>query len=761
MTTAAPEAKHRKDYRSPDYRIEKADLAFELGEETTRVRARLAIVRNHEGEGPLVLDGADLVLKSLVLDAKPLASSDYTLGAESLTIPRVPERFVLEVETEIRPQDNTSLEGLYKSSGNFCTQCEAEGFRKITYFLDRPDVMARYATTIVADKARYPVLLSNGNLVETRELSGGRHLARWDDPFPKPSYLFALVAGNLECYEDRFVTASGRTVTLRIYVEAGNVPKCRHAMESLKKAMRWDEERFGREYDLDVFNIVAVSDFNMGAMENKSLNVFNARYVLADPETATDADYLNIESVIAHEYFHNWTGNRITCRDWFQLTLKEGLTIYRDQEFSADVNSRAVKRIEDVRRLRALQFPEDAGPTAHPIRPDTYIEINNFYTVTVYEKGAEVIRMIETLVGRQGFRKGMDLYFARHDGQAVACDDFVRAMEEANGADLTQFRRWYAQAGTPEVEMHAHYDSAAREYRLRLRQSCPPTPDQPQKEAFFIPVAVGLMDRQGRELPLQLAGESGPANEPTRVLPLAETEQEFRFTDVPSPPVPSILRGFSAPVKLKLERSPDELAFLMRHDGDSFNRWEAGQQFAVQVILELAKERAARTPGAPDRRFTEALAAILADAPHDGSFAAEALALPSEDYLGECVEVIDVEGIHAAREFALAEIGRALEQELLKTYEANRERGPYRLDGPSIGRRRLKNACLEYSMAAGGARGRELCRRQFDEADNMTDSLGALRLLLDSDDRAGEEALRRFYERWRGNALVIDKWFAV
>ena len=533
-------------------------------------------------------------LVSLAIDGRPLEAAEYAVGPESLTIFNPPPSFTLEVVTELKPQENTSLEGLYRTSGNFCTQCEAEGFRKITYFLDRPDVMARYRTTITADALKYPVLLSNGNLVAASKMDhDGRHTVTWEDPFAKPCYLFALVAGVLVHVEDTYVTRSGRTVTLRIYVEPGNQDKCDHAMLSLKKSMAWDEEVYGLEYDLDIFMIVAVGDFNMGAMENKGLNVFNTKYVLARPESATDTDFLGVEAVVAHEYFHNWTGNRVTCRDWFQLSLKEGLTVFRDQEFSSDMNSRPVKRIADVQRLRAAQFPEDSGPMAHPVRPDSYIEINNFYTTTVYEKGAEVVRMIHTLLGPQGFRKGIDLYFERHDGQAVTCDDFVAAMEDATGKDLGQFRRWYSQAGTPELDVSGEYDGHGRTYRLTVRQSCPPSPGQPVKQPFHIPLALGLLDHQGDDIPLRLAGEEAPAGN-SRVLDVTEAEQVFEFIDVPAPPVPSLLRGFSAPVKLRMPYTDDDLTFLMAHDSDAFNRWEAGQTLGTRLLLDLVTDRAER-----------------------------------------------------------------------------------------------------------------------------------------------------------------------
>ena len=582
---ASPAVKHLKDYRPPAFLIDRVELDFDLRERGTRVRARLQI-RRREPAGPrdLRLDGEGLKLIDIAIDGRALGDGAFDVDAEGLSVRAAPDRFTLTTEVEIAPEDNTALEGLYRSDAMFCTQCEAEGFRRITYFLDRPDVMARFSTRIEADKAAFPVLLSNGNLVSYEDLPDGRHLAVWDDPFPKPSYLFALVAGDLGRVEDSFITASGREVALAIHTEPEHVDQCAHAMASLKRAMRWDEAVYGREYDLDVYNIVAVNDFNMGAMENKGLNIFNAKYVLASRETATDADFQHVEGVIGHEYFHNWTGNRITCRDWFQLSLKEGLTVYRDQEFSADMGSRGVKRIQDVRNLRAHQFAEDAGPMAHPVRPDAYIEINNFYTLTVYEKGAEVVRMQANLLGPELFRRATDLYFERHDGQAVTTDDFVRCMEDAAGRDLTQFKRWYAQAGTPRVEVAAVYDESSGSYELHMRQSCAPTPGQPAKLPFHIPVALGLLDGQGRDMALRLEGEDH-AVEGTRVLELTETEQRFRFTGLSCRPVPSLLRGFSAPVVLEYDYADDELAFLMAHDSDGFNRWDAGQRLHQRVLL--------------------------------------------------------------------------------------------------------------------------------------------------------------------------------
>ncbi|NUB13891.1 aminopeptidase N [Azospirillum brasilense] len=764
MDKGTPKAIRLQDYRPPAHLIDTVDLFFDLGEEVTTVRAQLGLRRNPARDDaaalPLTLDGQRLELVSVALNGQPLGDADYTVTPDHLTVHSVPETFTLETVVRIKPQENTALEGLYKSSGNFCTQCEAEGFRKITYFADRPDVMARYTTTITADKARYPVLLSNGNLLESGDLSDGRHRAVWEDPFPKPCYLFALVAGILVHQEDHFRTASGRDVTLRIYVEPGNEDKVDHAMRSLIKSMRWDEEVFGLEYDLDIFNIVAVGDFNMGAMENKSLNVFNTKYILAKPETATDQDFLGIEAVVAHEYFHNWTGNRVTCRDWFQLSLKEGLTVFRDQEFSSDMNSRAVKRIADVQRLRTVQFPEDSGAMAHPVRPDSYVEINNFYTPTVYDKGSEVIRMYHTLLGPQGFRKGMDLYFQRHDGQAVTCDDFAAAMSDATGVDLTQFKRWYRQAGTPELDVSGTYDQAAKTYRLTVRQTVPPTPGQPVKEPMHIPLVMGLLGPDGADLPLRLTGEAEPAGT-SRILHITEAEQAFTFVDVPARPVPSLLRGFSAPVKLRADLTDGDLTFLMANDSDAFNRWEAGQTLATRLLLSLVADRQAGRELALPQSFIDAVGAVLKDADQDPAFAAQALVLPTESYLGTQMEVIDPDAIHAVREFARRRLAEALRPGWLETYRRNAGNEPFSVDAAAIGRRALKNLCLAYLMALEDEEALGLCLGQYRGAQAMTEVMAALQFLSNSNAPERDEAIASFYERWKGEALVVDKWFGV
>lgn len=768
MRTEQPNVIHLKDYQAPDYLIDETALTFELHEDHTLVHAQLVMRRNPEradGNLPaLVLDGQQLELLSLSMDDRELGAADYQLTDSHLTLQPVAEQFTLDSTVRIHPESNTALEGLYKSGKMFCTQCEAEGFRKITYYLDRPDVMSRFTTTVSAEQHRYPVLLSNGNPVASGAGEGGRHWATWEDPFKKPAYLFALVAGDLWCVEDVFTTMSRRNVTLRIYVEPENIDKVQHAMDSLKKSMRWDEEVYGREYDLDIFMIVAVNDFNMGAMENKGLNIFNSSCVLARAETATDAAHQRVEAVVAHEYFHNWSGNRVTCRDWFQLSLKEGFTVFRDAEFSADMNSRTVKRIEDVAFLRTNQFAEDAGPMAHPVRPDSFIEISNFYTLTVYEKGSEVVRMIHTLLGAEGFRKGTDLYFERHDGQAVTCDDFVKAMEDANGVDLTQFKRWYSQAGTPRLVVEDAYDAAARTYSLTFRQSCPATPGQTEKLPFVIPVELGLLDAAGNDLPLRLAGEA-KAEGGNRVIAVTEAEQTFTFVDVAEKPLPSLLRGFSAPVKLSFPYSRDQLMFLMQHDSDGFNRWDAGQQLSVQVLQELIGQHQRGEQLVLDSRLLAAFRTLLEDQSLDQAMVAEMLSLPSEAYLTEISEVADVDAIHAAREFARRSISDALFPQLLARYQANRalsRETPYVASAEHFARRTLQNIALSYLMLSGKAEVLQACLEQFEACDNMTERLTALSVLVNSsfeDEKA--KALASFADYFKDNPLVMDQWFSV
>jgi len=765
MKNKKPAPVYLKDYRPPTYLIETVELYFDLRDEWTTVRSKLSILRNHEepgGTAPLVLDGRDLELVSVTVDGRLLVPADYELLPEKLVIQEVPRQFELAVETRIRPQDNTSLEGLYRSAGMFCTQCEAQGFRKITYFIDRPDIMARYLVTIEADRRKFPVLLANGNLLEMGRLAGGRHFARWEDPYPKSSYLFALVAGDLAKIEDVFTTRSGRRVDLRIYVEHHNRDKCDHAMQSLQKAMAWDEEVYGLEYDLDLYMIVAVDDFNMGAMENKGLNVFNSKYVLARPDTATDSDYDGIEAVIGHEYFHNWTGNRVTCRDWFQLSLKEGLTVFRDQEFSADMSSRAVKRIGDVRMLRNRQFPEDSGPMAHPVRPESYIEINNFYTLTVYEKGAEIIRMIHTLIGAHGFRDGLMLYLNRHDGQAATTDDFVRAMEDANGIDLGQFRLWYSQAGIPELTVRTIYDPSAKTYTLQVIQSCPATPGQPHKKPLHIPMSMGLLDAAGKEIPLQLDGEGREELQTSRVLELRGTEEIFRFVNVGSRPVPSLLRNFSAPVKLRYEYSATDLALLLTHDPDPFCRWEAGQRLALDLMIPfVAAWQQGEELILPPDFITVYEKVIKDDALQDNDFKALLLTLPSEEYLGELLAVIDVDAVHGVRELVRLAIARGLRDNFLETYHGCSDGKPYRFEPLGVARRHLKNLCLSYLMTQEDPHATSLCIGQFQDTDNMTDRLAALQSLVHAGCPERLDALATFEAAWRQDVLVMDKWFAI
>ncbi len=760
----SPRLIRRVDYTPPPFLVERADLRFELDPEETRVSTILRMARNPaaaSADGPLVLNGQELTLDGLVLDGEELGAGDFDVVDDTLTIHRLPKRFSLEVSNRISPTANTALEGLYLSNDMLCTQCEAEGFRRITYYPDRPDVMAVFTTTLVADPARFPVLLSNGNRDEAGTLDDGRHWVRWHDPHPKPSYLFALVAGDLRAVTDRFVTRGGRDVTISFYVEPGEEDKCGHAVQSLKEAMAWDEARFGLECDLDDYMVVAVSHFNMGAMENKGLNIFNSKYVLARPDTATDDDYLNIQSVIGHEYFHNWTGNRVTCRDWFQLSLKEGLTVFRDQEFTSDLNSRGVKRIQDVRYLRTAQFAEDAGPMAHPVRPDSYIEINNFYTLTIYEKGAEVIRMMHSLLGEAGFQRGMGTYFERHDGEAVTCDDFVAAMEDANRVDLRQFRLWYSQAGTPAVEVEDDFDADSGIYTLRLRQSCPPTPDQPDKAPHHIPVAMALLDPRGRDLPLVLEGEDAAGAPTSRVLELREESTTFRFTGLTARPVPSLLRGFSAPVKLKARQDDEDLAFLLAHDGDPFNRWDAGYRLATNTLLGAIAAHSRGTPLPAAAALTSAMGRVLEQALEDPAFTGEVVALPTEGYLSEQVEELDVEAVHTARSAIKLALAEDLEEPMVDLYESLAARASAGRDPETVGRRRLKNILLDYLATLPVTAHRDRALAQYQGAADMTDAMGALNALNHTESPQREAALEDFLARWRTDGLVLDKWFAL
>ncbi len=750
MTDDTHERIYRKDYRPSDFLVDAIDLCFDLDPAETVVRAKIQLRRNPDlprRNGPLVLHGDDLELRSVRLDGSALDSNRFEADSQSLRVPDVPERFELDTEVRIRPDENTKLMGLYTSSGAFCTQCEAEGFRRITYYLDRPDVMARFTTRIEADRTKYPILLSNGNRVGDGELPGGRHWVQWEDPFRKPSYLFALVAGDLVCHRGTFTTASGRDVALEIWVEADNADKCEHALASLQAAMKWDEDTYGLEYDLDIYMIVAVNDFNMGAMENKGLNIFNSKYVLAKPSTATDDDYEGIESVVSHEYFHNWTGNRVTCRDWFQLTLKEGLTVFRDQEFSADMTSRPVQRIKDVTRLRTAQFAEDAGPLAHPIRPESYIEMNNFYTATVYEKGAEVVRLYQTLLGREGFRKGLRRYLETHDGCAVTCDDFRRAMADANDADLTQLDRWYLQAGTPVVRAHGAWDESAGVYALTLRQSQRAFPGEPAPLPLPIPVRVGLLGADGKDI-------AGAA----RTLELTEAEQTFTFEGVRERPVASIARGFSAPIKVEAERSHEELAFLMAHDSDPFNRWEASQDLAKHVLLGLVERVLEGESLEFDEGLVHAFQKVLSDPGLDGSMKALTLTLPSEELLAQELDVVDPDAVHRARRFAVAEIASALRDDLMGAYEQHK-RGTEAIDKVQIARRRIKNRALRYLVALEEPETTAMAVEQLRTAPGMTDYEAAFMSLVDLVSPEADSAIDGFYQRWREDPLVLDKWF--
>jgi aminopeptidase N len=759
MKTEQPPVIRLSDYGPPDYAVEKVDLTFDLSPRETIVTSVLEIRRAEGATGPLTLDGEDLDLRHIVLDSRPLTADDMTVTESGLTLLDPPAAFTLATKVAIAPVDNTRLEGLYQSNGIYCTQCEAEGFRRITYFPDRPDVMSVYKVTVRASKDDCPILLSNGNNVSKRDLEDGRHEAVWHDPFPKPSYLFALVAGNLQAFNDRFTTRSGRAVSLHIWVEPGNVPRAAYAMDALKRSMKWDEDRFDLEYDLDVFNIVAVSDFNMGAMENKSLNVFNAKYILADPETATDADYANIEAIVGHEYFHNWTGNRVTCRDWFQLSLKEGLTVFRDQEFSADMRSRAVKRIQDVRMLRARQFPEDAGPLAHPVRPDSYMEINNFYTATVYEKGAEVIRMLHALLGEPGFQAGMKLYFERHDGQAVTCDDFVAAMADATDTDLFAFKVWYSQAGTPEVTAKWATDAAAGVTTLVLAQRTEPTPGQTEKSPVPIPIALGLLGGDGATIPLRVDGKDlGPET----VLMLNEERLEVAFeTGAARDVTPSLNRGFSAPVIMKADYGPEARACLMAHDTDPFARWEAGQQYATALLLAMVGDLREGRALKPDGGFVAALGAMLGEDELDPAFRALAAALPSEDYLAEQMRPVAVDEIHEARTRLRRAIGAELRETFQWLHDGMSSEGPYDPGAEAAGRRSLRNAALAYLCAEDTTAAAALAMARFREADNMTDRMAALSVLSDMTDPCREEALDAFHARFKDDEQVMDKWLSV
>ncbi len=763
MQDKKPQTIYLKDYTVPEYLIDSIELTLVLDESNTRVVSKLTIRSNPDSQldnADLILHGEDLQLQSLAMNGQALTEKQYRVTDESLTIPALPqgEEFILAIENTIKTKANIALEGLYLSSSMLCTQCEAEGFRKITYFLDRPDVMARFKTTLIADKEQYPVLLSNGNKVASGELQNNRHWVTWEDPFKKPCYLFALVAGQLECLQDSFTTMSGREISLQILVESHDIDKCDHAMQSLKNSMHWDEQVYGREYDLDLYMIVAVGHFNMGAMENKGLNIFNTKFVLARPDTATDIDYEHIEGVIGHEYFHNWTGNRITCRDWFQLSLKEGFTVFRDQEFTGDRTSKAVKRIEDVNLLRIRQFTEDAGPLSHPIRPEAYIEINNFYTLTVYEKGAEVVRMIHTLLGAEAFRKGSDLYFLRHDGQAVTCEDFVSAMEDATGEDLGLFRRWYSQAGTPVLEATESYDPVQKSLTIVLKQSCPATPGQADKQSLHIPVKLGLLDAEGAVQKICLGGQE---EKDEVILQLKQAEQSFVLENLAEKPLVSLLRGFSAPVILNKQQTLEELAILLRHDSDTFNRWEAGQKLSTQVILALINDIQQGRSLELNPVLVQAYGGILQQDWDDLSYFSLLLNLPAENYLAGQMTVIDVEAIHQAREFVMTGLAEQLQNQFLDLYQRYHQDESGQFDAGAIGRRRIKNSCLAFLHKLEQPEVYRLAQEQFATAKNMTDQIAALAVIVESNSSAKADCLQSFYQQWQDEALVIDKWFAL
>ncbi len=753
----APRPVYLDDHTPPTHRVHELHLRFELGETLTRLHTRFRVTPDAPAGAlpePLRLHGRDLTLEQLLIDGAEPPAHQVGKDDQGLVLAGLTGRgHTIEVTTLLRPQLNTALEGLYRSGGLFCTHCEPEGFRRMTYFPDRPDVMTRYTTTLLAHRERYPVLLANGDCIDRGVLDDGRHWATWYDPHPKPSYLFALVAGNLHLHQDSYTTTSGRRISLQLYTERRNAGRTDHAMAALQRAMRWDEQRHGLEYDLDTYMIVAVDQFNMGAMENKGLNIFNSACILADSDTATDDDLETVEAVVAHEYFHHWTGNRVTLRDWFQLSLKEGLTVFREQQFCADMGSAAVKRIRDVRSLRALQFPEDRGPMAHPVRPRSYMEISNFYTATVYDKGAEVIRMLHTRLGDADFRRGLGLYLRRHDGQAATCDDFLAALQDATGIPLTDMHRWYDQAGTPVLRAQGRYDGEAREYRLTLSQYTPATPGDARKQPTPIPLRMGLLAADGSPLPLRLAGEQRPAGD-ERVLTLTADQAEFTFLDIPEPPVPSLLRDFSAPVVVNFPYTRQELALLLGHDRDAFVRWDAGQQLILELLMTALDESA---PPELPVTVAAAMQRVLADAGKDPAFVAETLALPSEDYIGEQRGRLDVEAVHAAREELRRCIGHRFTDQWHMIHGRYVGCHPAVPGGEAAARRQLGNLALDYLVAT-GADGVEAARQQAHGAGTMTDRLAALALLADAGDDLAREPLKAFYRRWRDDPLTVDKW---
>lgn len=750
--------KYLKDYKKPDYKIRTVDLTFDLDEQNTTVKSVLHLVADYDvpkGGHPLVLDGRELELKSIKIDGEAVDERAYSLDDESLTIYNPPADFKLEIETVIHPKANTKLEGLYVSNGTFCSQNEPEGFRRITYFLDHPDVMSVYTTTLIADKSKYPVMLSNGNPIKEETLPDGKTAVTWFDPFPKPCYLFCVVVGDLGSIHDTYTTKSGRLVKLGLYVEHGEEPKAEWGLESLKRAMKWDEDVYGLEYDLDLFNIVAVSDFNMGAMENKGLNLFNSSCALADPVTATDTDFAHVEGVIAHEYFHNWSGDRVTARDWFNLSLKEGLTVYRDQEFSRDMRGRTLGRINDVFALRTFQFPEDAGPLAHSVRPESYVEINNYYTATVYDKGAEVIRMYERLLGKETFIKGNQLYFERHDGQAVTIDDYAKCMEDVSGKDLTLFKRWYSQAGTPTVYAAGKYDGKAKTYTLTLRQETKPTPNQPEKLPFVIPLGIGLIGKDGKDMPLQLQGEKEPQGT-SRVIVLDKDSEVFTFVNVAEEPVLSGNRDFTAPIHFVMDYTDAERLHQARCDSDLFNRWDAFQQYGVEQILNMVKDiQNGKEPTLPEAYF-DVWESYLTDKTLDKGFVARAITLPQENYLADQMDVVDVDAIHKARYFVKQAIAKRFEKELRAVYDENNSDAEYTPSPEQSARRALKNMALSFLGDLGT--NNELVEKQYAQANNMTDKLAAMNIASNSKNPKREAIMDDFYQTYKNEKAAVNKW---
>jgi aminopeptidase N len=763
MKDAAPQTIYLKDYTPSDYLISTIHLTFDLDDTKTQVISKMNVKANYDiasGKRNMFLNGEELILEKILVNSKQLDESQYELVDEGLVIKEVEQEFELTIYNQINPEANKALDGLYKSGSIFCTQNEPEGFRRITYFIDRPDIMAVYTTKVIADKSLYPVLLSNGNPIDSGDLENGKHFVEWLDPFPKPSYLYALVAGDLGVVKDTYKTMSGRDVALEIYVDKGNESKCDHAMKSLINSMKWDEEVYGREYDLDIYMIVAVDSFNMGAMENKGLNIFNSAYVLADPQTATDDNFAGVEAVIGHEYFHNWTGNRITCRDWFQLTLKEGLTVFRDQEFSADLNSRVVNRIANVKMLKSRQFVEDAGPTAHPIKPSSYIEINNFYTMTIYEKGSEIIRMIHTLLGKEGFRKGTDKYFELFDGQAVTTEDFLHAMSVANdNYDFSQFENWYHQAGTPLIDVKTSYDATAKEYSITFNQSCPATPGQSEKKPYHMPMALGLVDSNGKDMKLSL--KSTDSDQPqleSSILHLTKESETFIFTGVDSEPTPSLNRGFSAPVNLKTDRSLNDYVFLMANDNDEFNRYESAQALGKSLMDNLIKDAAHGAELILDRPYVDAFGKLLKDDSLDDAFKSLTMTVPSEVELLQMQEIVDYENTHKAREFVIKTLAKEHREALESLYEKLNITVDYSLEPKEMGRRALKNCVLSFLLATEDDKFSKLAFNQFDSASNMTDEFSSLVLLAAGESEFREQAVNKFFTKWKHETLVMQKW---